>query len=90
MKFSIKNNPDGMGHRIEVQVVAEKDEEIVRVSTYFENNTLAEDDLAPPQVQYERVFRQVGGITPNDSHTVKVTAVNEKGVEQTASRTWAD
>ena len=32
MKFSLKDNPDGMGHRIEVQVVAEKDEEIVRVS----------------------------------------------------------
>ncbi len=90
MKFSIKNNPDVMGHRIEIQVIADKDEEIARVSTYFEDSTLAEDDLTPPQVQYERVFRQIGGITPNDSHTVKVTAVNVKDIEQTASRTWTD
>ena len=90
MKFSIKNNPDGMGHKIEIQVIAEKDEEIVRVSTYFENEALTEDELAPPQVQYERVFRHVGGITPNDSHTVRVTAINAADVEQTASRTWTD
>ena len=90
MKFSLKNSPDGMGNRIDIQVNAEQGEEISSVSTYFDEVSLAEDSLTPPEVQYERVFRQVGGFTPGQLHTVRVNATNNHGVSQFASRSWQD
>ncbi len=61
-----------------------------RVVTTFENLDLANDSLSPSQVQYERIFRKVGGVTPGANHTVLVTAENDKGDSQSASRTWTD
>lgn len=91
MKFTLKNRlAGGIGHTIEVLVVAETGETIARVSTYYGGSQLANDDLSPPHSQYERIFTQVGGYSPGTRHTVLVTAMNDKGVEQTASRTWTD
>ncbi len=90
MRFTLKNSPDVMGHKIEVLVVAGEGEAIARVVTTFENSDLANDSLSPLQVQYERVFRKVGGITPGANHTVLITAENDKGDSQSASRTWTD
>jgi hypothetical protein len=91
MKFNMKNSlAGGIGHKIEVQVIAEGGETISRVTTAHGGFDLANDDLTPPQVQFERIFTNVDGYTPGRTHTITVTAVNDRGIEQIASRTWTD
>lgn len=91
MKFNLKNSlAGGIGHKVEVQVIAGEGETISRVSTMHGGFELAIDDLVPPQVQYERVFMNVDGYSPGKTHVVVVMAVNDRGVSQIASRTWTD
>jgi len=91
MIFKIDSGRDNLiGYRIEVQVNAEAGEEIASVSTSYENSSLADDFLSPHEVQFNRLFTQVGGYTPNVERTVTVTATNNSGKQQTASRRWQD
>jgi hypothetical protein len=73
-----------------VQVKAEPGEEIASVRTTYDDSELADDDLSPNEVQYQRIFKQIGGYTPGDTHTVQVTATNNSGKSQTSTRTWTD
>jgi len=90
MIFMIDTKRDIVGYRIEVQVNAETGEQIAKVTTSYENSSLASDNLSPPEVQYQRIFRQVGGYTPGVDRIVKVTATNDGGKQETASRKWQD
>jgi len=90
MIFTIGCARDIVGYRIDVQVKAEGTEEISSVSTRYENSPLADDYLSPSEVQYQRIFTQVGGYTPGVERTVKVTATNDAGKQKTASKRWKD
>ncbi|ACM21093.1 hypothetical protein Geob_2744 [Geotalea daltonii FRC-32] len=90
MIFSISCIRDIVGYRIDVQVKAEGSEAITLVSTSYEGSSLADDQLSPPEVQYQRIFSQVGGYTPGVERTVKVTATTDAGKQKTASKRWQD
>jgi hypothetical protein len=90
MTFTINCARDIAGYRIEVTVKAEGTETIASVTTVYEDFPLATDFLSPPEVQYQRVFTQVGGWTPGVVRTVRITAVNQEGKQQCASRRWQD
>jgi accessory colonization factor AcfC len=64
MIFMIDVNRDIVGYRIDVLVTAGAGETISSVSTSYEDSSIAEDSLSPPEVQYQRTFTQVGGYTP--------------------------
>lgn len=90
MNFSITCTRQIVGYRIDVEVKAEGAETIISVVTTYDNFDLANEYLAPPQVQYQRTFSQVGGYTPGVARTVQVTATNEAGLSRTASKSWQD
>jgi len=91
MKFAIANVRDVINHRIDVQVNAEAGEHLTFVRTEMDAFSLGQDNLAPHEVQYSRTFSQAGnGFTPGFDHVVKVTATNDQGISQTASRRWRD
>ncbi|MDD2335274.1 MAG: hypothetical protein PHD01_01715 [Geobacteraceae bacterium] len=90
MKFNIETKKESIGYRVDVQVNAEGGEEIASVSTTYENFEIGNDYLSPSEVQYQRIFTQVGGYTPGVERTVVVSATNNAGKQQTASRRWKD
>jgi hypothetical protein len=90
MQFSLSNTRDVVGHKIDVQVKADQGESIASVRTELDGFSLAHDDLNPPEVQYERIFRHVGRVTPGQNHSLEVTATNDQGMSEVASRRWTD
>lgn len=90
MIFKIGARRDIVGYRIDVQVAAGTEETIASVSTSYENFSIGDDSLSPSEVEYQRTFTQVGGYTPGVVRTVVVTAANDSGKRQTASKRWQD
>ena len=90
MRFTISQKRATIGHRISVKVTASAKEEIKRVSVSLDGRKLDAETLTPPEVQYERVFNQVGGGGPGQEHVLVVKATNTDGKTQVASRRWND
>jgi len=79
-----------IGHRIVVKVTAAANEEIERVIAKLDGRKLGDDRLTPAEVQYQRVFQQVGGGGPGTDHVLVVTARNSDAETRTSSLRWTD
>jgi hypothetical protein len=90
MRFSLSHRRALIGHDIAVKVTAAAKETIARVATELDGRTLARDALAPPEVQYERMFHQVGGAGPGQDHVLAVHATSGEGETTVASLRWND
>ena len=90
MRFSLAHKRMVIGHRITVRVTAGSGEEIERVVTKLDGRRLSDDRLVPAEVQYERVFEQVGAAGPGTDHVLLVTATNGENERRAASLRWTD
>jgi hypothetical protein len=90
MRFSLSHRRALIGHDVTVKVTAAAKEAIARVTAELDGRALARDALAPPEVQYERVFHQVGGGGPGQQHVLSVKATNSEGEAAIASLRWND
>lgn len=89
MDFTLDHTRQTIGQELDVKVVADKGQRIISVTTEFDGFALAEDTLASPSVQYERVFP---GATAGSGqrHTLVVTATDSKGSSESATKIWVD
>jgi hypothetical protein len=90
MEFILNHSPDVINQHIDVTVKAGKDQIIVFVCTKLDGISLADDPLDPPSVQYERSFSQVDLRSPSLKHTLVVTARDQNGKQESATKTWTD
>ena len=90
MRFSLGQKRATVGHTITVKVTAGSKEEISRVVITLDGRKLESETLSPPEVQFERVFNQVGGAGPGQRHVLTVKATNTDGQTRVASRRWND
>ena len=90
MRFSLSHRRALIGHDVTVKVTAAAKETIARVITELDGRTLARDALAPPEVQYERLFQQVGGGGPGQQHVLSVQSTSADGKRAVASLRWND
>lgn len=90
MEFVLSHSPDVINHRIDVTVKAAGGQVIISASTKLDGGVLATDSVDPPSVQYERHFRQVGIRSPGLKHTLVVTARDQSGKEESATKIWED
>jgi len=90
MRFSINQKRATIGHRISVKVTASAGEELKRVAVTLDGRKIETETLSPPEVQFERVFNQVGGGGPGQDHVLIVKATNTEGKTKVASRRWND
>ncbi len=90
MRFSLGQKRATVGHTITVKVTAGSKEEIKRVIITLDGRKLESETLSPPEVQFERVFNQVGGAGPGQRHVLTVKATNTEGESRVASRRWND
>jgi hypothetical protein len=90
MRFSLAHKRMVIGHRVTVKVVAASGEAIERVVTRLDGRRLGDDRLTPAEIQYERLFEQVGGAGPGTDHVLLVTATNADNESRSASLRWTD
>jgi hypothetical protein len=90
MTIQIKGGRDIMNQWVEVTVTGATGQMIANVTTVLDGFPLGDDDLNPPQDSYDRTWHQVGTGVPNQTHTVVVTAIDEKGNRESGSKTWQD
>ncbi len=90
MRFTLGHHRVLIGHQVTVKVAAATGETVARVVSVLDGAKLGDDRLDPAEVQYERVFEQAGGAGPGQRHVLVVTATNDAGDRQTASRRWQD
>jgi hypothetical protein len=90
MKFSIQHNRSIAGNDIMVGVEAEGDEVIAHVTTNLDGFDIADDELDPPSVSYERQFLHAGDASPLLQHVLRVTVTDKQGSAKTADRRWQD
>ncbi len=89
MDFTLSHARDGVGNRIDVKLVAPKDERITGVKTVLDGATIADDTPAVPLRQYEHIFPMAGAASPGRDHLLVVTARTANGSES-AERRWTD
>ncbi len=90
LSFTLSHQRDTVGQRLTVKVGPSPGLLIARVTTRLDGLTLADDPLAPAEVQYEREFGQAGTGGPGSSHVLLVTATDTNGTGHTASQRWTD
>lgn len=90
MRFSLGQKRATIGHTITVKVTAGAREAISRVAISLDGRSLETETLSPPEVQFERVFNQVGAAGPGQRHVLTVKATNTDGETSVASRRWND
>jgi hypothetical protein len=90
MKFTIFETQTGLTRSISVAVDADTGKQLARVDTIYDDFPLANDDCVPPVSSYSRQFEKTEGISPNQSHTVKVIARHTDGTIDGAEKIWTD
>jgi hypothetical protein len=90
MTFQIQAGRDVMNQWVAVTVTAGTGQLIANVTTALDGFSIGDDDLNPPQDSYQRTWHQVGSGVPGQTHKVVVTAVDDKGHQESASNTWQD
>ena len=90
MRFLLKQKRAMIGHTITVKVTASANEEIKRVAISLDGRKIDSENLSPPEVQFERIFNQVGGAGPGQDHVLIVRATNTEGETKVASHRWND
>jgi len=90
MRFLLRQKRAMIGHTITIKVTAGSTEEIKRVAISLDGRKIDSEILSPPEVQFERVFNQVGGGGPGRNHVLTVRATNTEGDTKVASLRWND
>jgi hypothetical protein len=90
MDIQIKAGRDMVNQWVEVEVKGGAGQLIANVTTVLDGFAIGDDDLNPPEESYQRTWSQVGTGSPNQTHKVVVTAVDDKGNQSSASKTWQD
>lgn len=90
MRFLLRQKRAMIGHTITVKVTAGTAEEIKRVTISLDGRKIDSETLSPPEVQFERIFNQVGGAGPGQDHVLIVRATNSEGDTKVASYRWND
>jgi len=90
MDIQIQAGRDVMNQWVDVSVKAGAGPLIANVTTVLDGFGIGDDDLDPPEDSYQRTWHQVGTGAPNQTHEVVVTAVDDNGNQESASKTWQD
>jgi len=90
MDIQIQGGRDVMNQWVDVAVKGKAGQLVANVTTVLDGFVLADEDLSPPEDSYQRTWHQVGTGIPNQTHKVVVTAVDDQGKQESASRTWQD
>ena len=90
MDIQIQAGRDMVNQWVDVTVKAGTGELIANVTTALDGSSIGDDNLYSPQSSYERSWHQVGTGVPNQTHTVVVTVVDDKGSQSSGSKTWQD
>jgi hypothetical protein len=90
MKFSIQHSRAIAGNDVVVGVEAEEKEVIAHVTTNLDGFDIADDEVDPASVSYERQFLRVGDASPLSQHQLLVTVTDTQGGTKTADRRWQD
>jgi len=90
MDIQVKAGRDVMNQWVEVTVKGGSGQLISYVTTMLDGFPIGDDGLNPPEGSYERAWHQVGTGAPNQTHNVLVTATDQKGNQESASKTWQD
>jgi len=88
MDIQIRGGKDLVNQFVEVEVKGREGQLVANVTTVLDGFEIGDDDLNPPEDSYERTWNQVGTGAPNQTHKVVVTAVDDKGNQSSASKTW--
>jgi hypothetical protein len=90
MEIGIQAGRDIMDQWVDVTVKGGSGQLISHVTTNLDGFPIGDDDLNPPESSYQRTWHQVGSGGANQTHQVAVTAHDQKGNEESASKTWQD
>jgi hypothetical protein len=90
MDIHIEAGRDVKNHWVEVTVKGGGERQVAMVATVLDGFSIGSDDVVPPEDSYRRAWSQVGTGAPNQTHEVVVTAVDDKGNQSSASKTWQD
>ncbi len=90
MDIHIEGGRDVKNQWVEVTVKGGGGQQVAMVTTVLDGFAIGDDSLYPPEDVYRRAWQQVGTGAPNQTHEVVVTAVDDKGNQSSASKTWQD
>jgi hypothetical protein len=90
MDIQIQGGRDVMNQRVDVMVKGGAGQQIANVTTALDGFPIGDDNLYPPEDSYQRTWNQVGTGAPNQTYKVVVTAVDDKGNQASAPKTWQD
>jgi hypothetical protein len=90
MDIQIRGGRDVMNQKVDVTVKGGTGQLIANVTTALDGLEIGDDNLYTPRDSYQRTWNQVGTGVPNQTHEVVVTAVDDKGKQESASKTWQD
>jgi len=90
MDIGIQAGRDVMDQWVAVTVKGGTGQLISHVTTTLDGFPIGDDDLNPPESSYQRTWQKVGSGGANQTHHVEVTAHDQKGNEESASKTWQD
>jgi len=90
MAIQIKAGRDVINLWVDVTVTATSGRQIANVTTTLDEFPVANDDLNPPQDSYQNTWHDLGLGTVGATHKVEVTAVDDQGKIEAASKTWQD
>jgi hypothetical protein len=88
MEIHINGGRDAMNQWVEVKVRGRDGQLVANVTTVLDGFAIGDDNLNPPEDSYEHTWNQVGTGGPNQTHKVVVTAMDDKGNQSSASKTW--
>lgn len=89
MQFAMTHRRQTIGQQIEVTVTGAGGQTIAQVTTQFDGFTIGDDALAPGSTQYDRTFDGQSAAM-GASHTLVVTALDESGKTESATKIWTD
>ena len=90
MNIQIQAGRDVMNQWVDVSLKGGAGQLIANVTTVLDGFAIGDDDLNPPEDSYQRTWHQVGTGALNQTHNVVVTAVDDNGNQESASKTWQD
>jgi len=90
MEFEITHDRDIIGNQIRVVVKAGEKQRILQVFVEADSSSIGSESLTPPVVMYARTWRKQGQAGPGRDHTVRVTATDSDGNQESAVEQWQD